>query len=81
MRGHSRRVVVASQPTSAAGVADSVEMFLPEQPDALARVLGVGIAQPVIAADRPDRRGVPLDGCTLAKALHEHGRLVRTIYI
>lgn len=31
------------------------------QPDALPDVLGVGIAQAVVAADRPDERSVPFD--------------------
>jgi hypothetical protein len=33
------------------------------QPDGLADVVGVGVAQLVPAADGPDRRGVPFDEC------------------
>ena len=60
-RPHSRRVVVASHPGSAAGLADLVQLVHQAQPDALADVVGVGPAEPVPAADRPDQRGVPLD--------------------
>ena len=43
--------------------ADLVKPFHQVQPDVLANVVGVGAAQPVLAADRPDERGVPLDEC------------------
>ena len=42
-------------------IPDLVQVVHQLQPDALADVLGVGVAEPVPAADRPDQRGVPLD--------------------
>ena len=62
-RWHSRRVVVASQPGSAAGSCRLPRCPYQVQPDGLADVLGVSAAQPMPTADRPDQRGVPLDEC------------------
>ena len=62
-RAHSRRAVVASQPGSAAGSRTLFQMVNQIQPDVLADVLGVGTTQLVLAADRPDQRGVPPDEC------------------
>ena len=42
-------------------IAEVVEMVHQVEPNHLADVLGVGVAQPVLSADRPDQRGVPLD--------------------
>ena len=58
---HSRRVVVASQPAIAAGSRILPQMARQLEPHGLADVLGIGAAQLVPAADRPDQRGVPLD--------------------
>src|SRR5208282_2520993 len=41
-------------------IADSVQLVHQAQPDALADIVGIGAAEPVPAADRPDQRGVPL---------------------
>ena len=49
------------------------------KPHHLADFLGVGVAQPVLAADRPDQRGVPLDDfiprllVTVSRAGHHVG--------
>ena len=59
MRPHSRRVVVASQPGSAAGSRDVVQLIHELEPDVLGDVFGVGGLQPVPAADRPDQRSIP----------------------
>ena len=42
-------------------LADRAQVVHQAQPDALADVVGVGAAEPVLTADRPDQRGVPLD--------------------
>jgi hypothetical protein len=42
-------------------IADLVQLVHQAHPDALADIVGVGTAEPVPAADRPDQRGVPLD--------------------
>jgi hypothetical protein len=42
-------------------LADLVQLVHQAQPDALADVVGVGAAESVPAADRPNERGVPLD--------------------
>src|SRR5580704_4997816 len=44
-------------------VAEAVQVSGQVQPDGLADVVGVGVAQLVPAADGPDRRGVPFDEC------------------
>jgi hypothetical protein len=43
------------------GLADSAELAHQLQPDGLADVVGVGVAEAVLAADGPDQRGVALD--------------------
>ena len=58
---HSRRVVVASQPGSAAGL-----RRLPRWSTRCSQTFGLtsaasALAKPVLAADGPDQRGVPLD--------------------
>jgi hypothetical protein len=41
-------------------IAEGAQLVHELQPDALADILGIGVAQPVPAADGPDQRGVPL---------------------
>ena len=60
-RAHSRRVVVASQPGQRGRLAEFAQVVEELEPDCLADVVGIGAAQLVPAADRPDQRGVPLD--------------------
>src|SRR5580700_2279184 len=42
-------------------LADLAQVVHQVQPDVLAHVVGVGVAEPVLAANRPDQRGVALD--------------------
>jgi len=51
-----------SEPPGQRGwIADLVQLVDQAHPDALADIVGVGTAEPVPAADRPDQRDVPLD--------------------
>ena len=44
-----------------AGILDFIQLIHDLSPDALAYGPGIGVVQPVPAADRPDQRGVPLN--------------------
>ena len=53
-----------SEPSGQRGqLANLAQLIHQLQPDGLAHVVGVGAVEPVLAANRPDQRGVPLDEC------------------